>query len=618
MVGYKEKYADQIQEQFYKLEDRICADIIRRIKKTGEITSTADWQINKLTELGYSSAEIEDMIRETLKLTYPDVFEMYDKVIDWEYVRNRKIYEQINAEYIPFEDNAQLQQLLQAAKDQTQEQLLNLTQSLGIVQQIGGQFTLLPLTQFYQQTLDATVFDIASGAFDYNSVLKRTVNTLSRSGIRSIDYASGWSNRIAVAARRAVLTGLSQMTAKINEYNAEKLGTEFFEIDRHDGARPTHRPWQGKVWSKEQLVTVCGLGAVTGLNGANCYHVYFPFIPGVSERNYTDSELRRLDALEDQKKRFKDKEYNAYEARQKQRQMETAMRAQRAKVRGLERGGADPMDVTIAKARYQGQLAEYKRFSDAMGLKTQMNRVYIDGLGRVAPGKAFTDQLLGRKIKLVKPKIKRSDTLTAELLESLGVEHNPVTAKKGKASFDKIVAELAGGDETEGSCASVALAYIGQKHGYRVLDFRGGASLEFFSGKVEKLNMFAELGVKIITEDDYTIAADNGVSVLDQMKKGKEYYLSVGRHAAIVRRAESGFQYLELQSADKNGWIDFSSDPERTLVRRFGCTLSPEDYTAAHLVDIDQLKGNQDFIDILGYVNTKPSTQKKGRKGYVK
>lgn len=389
MAGYKEQYADQIQEQFYKLEDRICADIIRRIKKTGEITSTADWQINKLTELGYSSAEIEDMIRETLRLTYPDVFEMYDKVIDWEYVRNRKIYEQINAEYIPFEDNAQLQQLLQAAKDQTQEQLLNLTQSLGVVQQIGGQFTFLPLTQFYQQTLDAAVFDIASGAFDYNSVLKRTVNTLSRSGIRSVDYASGWSNRIAVAARRAVLTGLSQMTAKINEYNAEKLGTEFFEIDRHDGARPAHRPWQGKVWSKEQLVSVCGLGTVTGLNGANCYHVYFPFVPGVSERNYTDEELRRLDALEDEKKPFKGKEYNVYEARQKQRQMETAMRAQRAKVRGLERGGADPMDVTIAKARYQGQLAEYKAFSDAMSIKPQMNRVYIDGLGRVAPGRSM-------------------------------------------------------------------------------------------------------------------------------------------------------------------------------------------------------------------------------------
>lgn len=455
MAGYKEQYADQIQEQFYKLEDRICADIIRRIKKTGEITSTADWQINKLTELGYSSAEIEDMIRETLRLTYPDVFEMYDKVIDWEYVRNRKIYEQINAEYIPFEDNAQLQQLLQAAKDQTQEQLLNLTQSLGVAQQIGGQFTFLPLTQFYQQTLDAAVFDIASGAFDYNSVLKRTVSTLSRSGIRSIDYASGWSNRIAVAARRAVLTGLSQMTAKINEYNAEKLGTEFFEIDRHDGARPTHRPWQGKVWSKEQLVSVCGLGTVTGLNGVNCYHVYFPFIPGVSERNYTDSELRRLDALEDQKKRFKDKEYNAYEARQKQRQMETAMRAQRAKVRGLERGGADPMDVTIAKARYQGQMAEYKAFSDAMGIKPQMNRVYIDGLGRVAPGRGFTSAAKHSKIKIdeLTPCLRRVrdgkivETTVVELSSARGLKNWEFDWARPIRAGEKVLGLKAKGDD---------------------------------------------------------------------------------------------------------------------------------------------------------------------------
>lgn len=386
-MGYKEKYADQIQAQFYSLEDRICADIIRRIKKTGEIASTADWQINKLYELGYSSAEIEDMIRETLKATYPEVFELYDQAIDWEYVRNRKIYEQINAEYIPFEENGQLQQLLQSMKDQTQQELTNLTRSLGVVQQVGGQFTFLPLSQFYQTVLDAAVFDIASGAFDYDSVLRRTVDVLSRSGIRTIDYASGRSSRVAVAARRAVLTGLSQLTGQISRYNAEKLDTNYFEIDRHDGARPTHRPWQGKVWSSEELVSVCGLGTVTGLNGANCYHVYFPFIPGVSERSYTDEELRRLDALEAEKKTFKGKEYDAYEARQKQRQMETAMRAQRAKVRGLERGGADPEDITLAKARYQGQMAEYKAFSDAMGIKPQMNRVYIDGLGRVAPGR---------------------------------------------------------------------------------------------------------------------------------------------------------------------------------------------------------------------------------------
>lgn len=443
-MSYKDKYADQIQAQFYKLEDRICADIVRRIKKTGEITSTADWQINKLSELGYSSAEIEDMIRETLKATYPDIFELYDKAIDWEYVRNRKLYEQINAEYVPFEDNMQLQQLLQTAKAQTQASLVNLTQSLGVVQQIGGQFTFLPLTEFYQTTLDAAVFDITSGAFDYNSVLKRTVATLSRSGIRSIDYASGRSSRVAVAARRAVLTGLSQMTGEISRYNAEKLGTDYFEIDRHDGARPTHRPWQGKVWSSEELVSVCGLGTVTGLNGANCYHIYFPFIPGISKRNYTDEELKRLDALEDEKKYFRGKEYDAYEARQKQRQMETAMRAQRVHVRGLERGGADPEDIIIAKARYQGQLAEYKAFCDAMKVDPQMNRVYIDGLGRVVSGRrSKISPLKGRETpKISAKKMKSPDVADNRIYKELTLDefkemHHNITKAERSVIYGK-------------------------------------------------------------------------------------------------------------------------------------------------------------------------------------
>ncbi len=126
------------------------------------------------------------------------------------------------------------------------------------------------------------------------------------------------------------------MTGKIADYNAEQLGTEYFEVAWHANARPSHREWQGKVWSKDELVSVCGLGKVTGLLGANCYHTYYPFIPGVSERNWTDDELAELNAKEDVKKPFAGKEYNAYEATQRQRQLETAMRAQRCKNESLK------------------------------------------------------------------------------------------------------------------------------------------------------------------------------------------------------------------------------------------------------------------------------------------
>lgn len=382
---YKEKLSRSIESKYSELEERIMQDIIRRIQKTGKITSTADWQINRLRILGHSSEDIEKMLKEALDASYPEMFELYDKVIDWEYVRNKDIYEQVNAEFIPFEENEELQQITDALIRQSSADLENITQSLGFYLDYGnGNRVMTPLSQVYEKYLDAACFDIVSGAFDYNSVLRRVVTQLTNSGLRTIDYASGYSSRVEVAARRAVMSGISQLTGKISETNAEKLGTEHFEVAWHSGARPMHAVWQGKVWTKQQLTTVCGLGSVTGLLGANCYHEYYPFIPGISERNWTDEWLEDKNREENTPKEFRGKEYTVYEAKQRQRQMETAMRAQRQKVQLLKEGGADPDDVMLARCKYQGQLDEYARFSNKMGLKQERERIYLDVRGRVA------------------------------------------------------------------------------------------------------------------------------------------------------------------------------------------------------------------------------------------
>lgn len=386
---YQDKMVDKMTARFTALEGRIMQDIVRRINMTGKITSTADWQINRLKILGYSSEDIEASLKETLNATYPEMFELYDQVINWEYVRNKDVYEQINAEYIPYEENEQLQQIMEGIKRQTRDELDNITQSLGFYLDYGdGKRILTPLAQVYQGFLDAACMDIVSGAFDYNSVLRRVVTQLTNSGLRQIDYASGRANRIDVAARRAIMTGVSQITGKITDYNAEKLGADHFEVAWHSGARPTHAVWQGKVWTREQLVNVCGLGSATGLLGINCYHEYYPFFPGISERNWTDEWLEEKKRQENIPKTFGGKEYTLYEAKQRQRQMETCMRAQREKVELLKTGGADPDDVMLARCKYQAQLDEYARFSKKMGLTQERERIYLDMRGRVAPNKS--------------------------------------------------------------------------------------------------------------------------------------------------------------------------------------------------------------------------------------
>lgn len=374
----------QAEKIWREAERRIMEDVIRRIKKAGEITSTADYQINRLIEMGKFREEVERIIKEALGATWPEMFEMYDKVAEWEYVRNREIYEQVNDDFLTPEDNKWLRQITEAARKQTKDTLVNMAQSYGFSVLMAGKRVFTPFAEYYQKYVDTAIQDVVTGGTDYNSAIRKVVTQMTNSGLRVVDYASGHTNRADVAARRAVLTGANQITAQISEHNAEKLGTDQFEVSWHPCARPDHQTWQGKVFSKEELRTVCGYGTVTGLCGANCRHTFHPFIPGISERLYPDDWLEEQNKREAQTKEWNGKQLNAYEQTQQQRKMETAMRAQRQKIRLLEEAGADKDDIMLEKAKYQGQLNEYKQFSKKMGLVEQRERIYQDGLGKVA------------------------------------------------------------------------------------------------------------------------------------------------------------------------------------------------------------------------------------------
>ena len=335
-----------VERKFRNLENRIMEDVVRRIKKTGQITSSADYQLNRYYILGNSTKDIEDIVKSAVGDDYPETFKLYDEVVEKQYTRSRELYEQVNEEFIPYEQNEQLQQLVNGLIQQSNDELYNITRSMGfMVDMGGGRKVFSPLSDYYNQYLDNAIVEITSGAFDYNTVIRRVVGQMTNSGLRTVDYASGYSSRCDVAARRAIMTGLSQLTGHISQTNAQKLHTEYFEIDWHAGARPSHRTWQGKVWSYRELVTVCGLGTVTGLQGANCYHEYYPFIPGISERQFSDKWLAEQNRKEDRQKVFKGKEYTLYEATQRQRYLETNMRAQRQKVKLLQQAGASQDDI---------------------------------------------------------------------------------------------------------------------------------------------------------------------------------------------------------------------------------------------------------------------------------
>lgn len=387
-AGELEAVSMALEPQFRELEQRIMSDVVRRIKINGEVTRAADWQITRLAQLGESKREIKKTIKYTLGLSTKEINHLYKDIIRKGYERDAELYKYKGKTQIPFADNHELQQLIGAVSNQTNSELKNITQSLGFAKRgADGKLTFTPVADYYQKTLDSAMLDISSGAFDYNTVLKRTVKEMTNSGLRTVDYATGHSNRVDVAARRAVMTGMSQLTAKVNDSNAEQLGTDTFEVTAHGGARPEHQEWQGKWYTKDELESICGLGEVTGLCGANCYHDYYPVVPGISEPTYTSEEIEEFNRKENEPVEYNGKTYTKYEATQRQRKLETTMRAQRQEIKLLKEGGASEDDLIAARSRYRGTSAEYARFSKAMDLPQQRERVTVDGLGNIGQGK---------------------------------------------------------------------------------------------------------------------------------------------------------------------------------------------------------------------------------------
>ena len=424
-AGELERASMAMDEPMKGLSHRIMSDIVRRIRENGEITSAADWQINRLVQLGLGMAEIQAAIDEALGETENISAVLFKNVIKQGYVRDKKLYKAVDKVQIPFDDNAPLHQLISAVTAQTNETMHNITQSLGFAQRgADGHLSFTPMAKYYQETMDKAMLDISSGAFDYNTVLKRTVKEMTNSGVRTVDYATGWSNRVEVASRRAIMTGMTQLTAQVNEQAAEDLDTDWFEISWHGGARPDHW-WGGKWYQKEQLKTICKLGDVTGLCGVNCRHSYSPVIPGISEPTYTPEELEELNRQEQQKIPYNGAEYTKYEALQRQRRLETTMRAQREEMALLKEGGASEDDLINCRARYMGTSHEYAEFSKAMGLPQQRERVYADGLGNIMQGKYTGGSGKESPIKVPPVGAKVVDKVTPEERKEL-LSRNPV------------------------------------------------------------------------------------------------------------------------------------------------------------------------------------------------
>lgn len=382
-----DKLPKPLERTMTALELSIMSEIVERIKETAQITPVTDWLITRLVAIGNSKTAIKKMIGEAIKTAEMQIDEIYKQAARSDYIRNREIYEAAGKEYVPYEDNDWLQQAVEAARRQTKDSLRpmeNITQTTGFNVQMGqGKKVFTPLSEYLERSLDKAMLGITTGAKTYSQAIGEVIDEMTNSGVRTVDYASGKSDRIEVAARRAVMTGVAQMTKQVSDKNAEELGTDHWEVDWHMGARNTgtgylnHQSWQGKVYSTAEMRTICGEGEMLGFAGINCYHIKFPFLLGISKRKYTDEWLAEQNRKENEKKLYRGREYDTYGALQYQRRLERTMRKQKQDVELLKTAGADKKDITEARSRLRLTDKHYVDFSKQFELPQQRERLRI-------------------------------------------------------------------------------------------------------------------------------------------------------------------------------------------------------------------------------------------------
>lgn len=193
-----------------------------------------------------------------------------------------------------------------------------------------------------------------------------------------------------------------------------------------------------------------------------------------------------------------------------------------------------------------------------------------------------------------------------------------------KLSTSEIVKKISGGDKTGGSCVSLSLAYVGNEAGYDVRDFRGGDSRTYFSRPSNLLGMLENANIPIIEKKGNSLST--AISVLGEVKDGKEYMLITGKHATIVKKTGNYFYYLEMQSGKsfENGFVDFGSYGDDLMKYKLGNRFKSKDTSddllkgSSYLVDIEPLKKANGFEKILSFINTNVGEELKGAGGRKK
>ena len=381
-----DQLADSLAELYAQLEESILEDMVRRMVRMGFVSDATEWQARMLQESGMLYDDILAEIAQRTQKSSQEVRTLFENAGVQAIRNDNYFYRQANVyTHRTMSDSAL--QVLNAGYIKCSGNLKNLTLTTANTSQ-----------QSFVQACNLAYMQVVSGTMDYNAAIRHAVQNAAKDG-SYVFYPSGHKDKLDVAVRRAVLTGVGQTVRQVSFQNAKDLGCDLMELTAHAGARPSHAEWQGQIVSlsgrKGYLTTQeIGYGSVDGFGGVNCRHDWHPYFEGLP-RTYSEKRLKELNTPNIQ---IGDKLYTDYEVSQMQRALERRIREKKRQVlaakthrsNALDEAAEILADEEFRKKSVQLKKAEQKLkdFLKQTGFLNDSARLWVNGFGRSEAQKA--------------------------------------------------------------------------------------------------------------------------------------------------------------------------------------------------------------------------------------
>ena len=369
---YLNSLPDPIAKNLEALNQYVVERICKRIQKIGSISPSDAHRLKSAIE--YAGADLQAIQKELERITGLNAKEL------------DKMFEDVAAENVDFAntyynargmetlkdytENAALHSFVEAAKRTAADGVTNLSSTTMIGFKSGKR--VLPLREYYIQTIDKAITFAQTGTVDYYTAMRSTVKEMARSGLRRVTFDSGYSRRLDSQVRMNLLDGVRQLNMAMLEQTGKEFGADGVEISAHALCAPDHQSIQGKQYSLAEFERL-NRSLERPIGELNCHHFTTPIVLGVSKPVYSASELREINKRSNARVSYGGKTYTRYEASQRQRQLETAIRYAKDERDACVAAG-DKLGATQARRKSAALTAEYKRFSEKAGLTVRLER----------------------------------------------------------------------------------------------------------------------------------------------------------------------------------------------------------------------------------------------------